>query len=215
MNKRTLSKIMQVLVILTFFLPFFYTGCGNYKNKEKEAKRIADSTGMSDSAMMHDTVRKVNNIPLNDSVKTATVDSTPKTTVAETRSSAKSNKDEQLSYQLVNEYPFLSIFLMPSENTYSGIGTIVNFIPYIIFFLLFISLLLLIIGLLIKFIDPLAIRTIVILDCLILIGIFFSRNPSFVSDRLWGYWVCLATTALLLAVDVYILVKAKKKTEQV
>jgi hypothetical protein len=222
MTKKSISKILQAIVILTFTLPFFYTGCGNDKASEKEnavkdsleavslakeerASLISDSfVKASNSEAVHQEKPERENA---DSTVAKGI-STSKETIA--RQPHKSNKEEQLTDEIVADYPSLSLLLMPSKDTYSGFGTVINGIPFIVFFALSISMLLLIVGLLIKFIEPQALKTTVIIDAMILLGIWVSRSPSWNSERLWGFWVCLCLTGMLLVYDIYVLITRKR-----
>ncbi|NTW32234.1 MAG: hypothetical protein HGB12_06370 [Bacteroidetes bacterium] len=98
---------------------------------------------------------------------------------------------------------------MPSKETYSGLGAIINQISFIAIFSLSFSMLLLIIGLLIKFIDPKALKSIIIVDTMIILSVWISHSPSFISERLWGFWVCLSVVGILLLYDLYLLITRK------
>jgi hypothetical protein len=195
MSKIIFSRLLNLFVILTFFFPFFYDGCAESSQKEAETKQNSDS---------------INAININGRTITGTVDLNNTDTLKEPidkpgrKSTIESqNDDESTCQSLVKKYPFLSIVLMPSKYTYSGIGAIVNVSPMFYYFSIFISFLLLFIGLLIKFIDPNSTRTFIILDILILVGIAVSRNMSFSFERLWGYWACILMSSFLLIFDIF------------
>jgi len=202
MKTITISKLLHITVMLTFLLPFFYTGCGAVKkekpNQDSDAKVMTSAKEINDK----DTNKIIN------PVDTSTVASTASTS-KDTINKKKDKDDEQLSDKLVEKFPALSIILIPSNETYSGLGTLINLLAFIVWFSIFISFLFLLLGITIKIIEPNSITIIVILDILILIGILISKSPSWNSERLWGFWVCVVTTSILLAFDCYMLFKNK------
>ena len=221
MKKRTISKLIHVIAILTFAFPFFYTGCGTSKDNAKEQAKMdslrADSiakankdTAKIDTAVKittsEDAMRKEN-------IDTASIKPNKIDNNASTRKSENNDDKKQLTDEVVKKYPFLSFVLMPESEIYSGFGVVLNDIPYVFFVFLFFTFLLLIIGLLIKFIDPHALKSIVIIDVMMFLGTLISRSPSWNCEKLWGYWVCLSVVGVLLIYDVYILiVKLKQKS---
>jgi len=233
MKKRTTSKILHILAILSFLLPFFYNGCGG-PSAEELAKKAADSARVSDSIaqLKFDSSRIADSIamtrqPINDStsknlVKTNKIETTDLLTKQDSQNdsvvsksfSKNENKcwnemEDSYSDELITEYPFLSIILKPNTDTYTGLGSVFNMFCLIYMFSLTISFILLIIGLLIKFIEPSAFKTAIVLEIFILIGIIITEFPSFSYEKLWGYWIALSLASLLLLYDIYIIIKNK------
>ena len=212
MKTITISKLVHITVMLTFLLPFFYTGCGAVKNEgpfkdsDTKVKTSSKEGNLKDSNKIinsTETSRIASNV-------SASKDSTlfnKKTNANSTDSinHKKDKDDEQLCDKLVEKIPALAIILIPSYKTYSGLGTLINLLAFISWFSIFISFLFLLLGLVIKIIEPNSIKIIVILDILILIGILISKSPSWNSERLWGFWVCVVTTSILLAFDCFML----------
>ena len=215
MKTITISKLLHITVMLTFLLPFFYTGCGAVKKEkpyqDSDAKVMTSSKEINDK----DTNKIINpadtlGVASNASTSNAST-LVNKNAIAnkDTINKKKDKDDEQLCDKLVEKIPALSIILIPSNETYSGLGTLINLLAYIVWFSIFISFLFLLLGILIKIIEPNSIKIIVILDILILTGILISKSPSWNSERLWGFWVCVIITSILLAFDSFMLFKNK------
>jgi hypothetical protein len=104
--------------------------------------------------------------------------------------------------------------LVPKENTYTGIAAVIDTAAYLFYFAIFLSFLLLIISLVIKFMEANARKTIVLLNTLALVSLFFSVHFSGYSERLWGFWTALSFMVLLTAYDVALIIIARKISTQ-
>ena len=204
------SRFLHVLVLCTFSLPFFYTGCGGPSAEEKakqEAQRQADSiakaTSEMDSLVSLDSDTIETEIPL---VNTNNID-TPaiENSFNENDADKSNNKEENLSATLTKKYPFLKIFLNPEPNVFTGIGMSINALPYVFQFGTFLSLLFLLISLTGKFLEKSPIRINLFLE---IIAAFFLYHAfilfDFSSEKLWGYWVGLSSILILILFDFYI-----------
>jgi hypothetical protein len=204
------SRFLHVLVLCTFFLPFFYTGCGGPSAEEKakqeaqnQADSIAEATREMDSLVSLDSDTVETKIPL---VNTNNID-TPaiENSFNENDADKSNNKEEYLSATLTKRYPFLKIFLNPEPNVYTGIGMGINALPYVFQFGTFLSLLFLIISLAGKFLEKSLVRINLFLE---IIAAFFLYNAfilfDFSGEKLWGYWVALTSILLLILFDFYI-----------
>ena len=125
---------------------------------------------------------------------------------------AENDKDEISSKRIVKKYPLLKIILMPNKNTYTGLATIINTIPFVSLFASTITLLLLLIGLLSKLIDKKAIKIFLILEICAATFLFIA-SPYMIFDYeiLWVYWMCMVCIIVLILIDAYILYKQKRK----
>ncbi len=215
-KQTTYSKILHIIVLLCFLLPFFYTGCG--PSKEEKAQR---EKAKQDSV---EALQKAGLGAITD--KTSTKDSLQHDSVVEPRmtlmdevskpienTSIENAEEKRLSEVISDNYPFLRPILIPKPDTFTGLGEVINSVYYIPFYAILISFLLLLLGLLIKFIDKHATLTLIILDFLALVFLYFSRTPTFVCDVLWGYWVTFSFIVLLLLYDTFIILKNKRKNK--
>jgi hypothetical protein len=204
------SRFLHVLVLCTFFLPFFYTGCGGPSAEEKvkqESQRLADSiakaTREMDSLMILDSDTVEIETPLVDTnhIDTSAIGNSFNGNDADN----SNNKEEYLSATLTKKYPFLKIFLNPEPNVFTGIGMSINALPYVFQFGAFLSLLFLLISLTGKFLEKSPIRINLFLE---IIAAFFLYHAfilfDFSSEKLWGYWVGLSSILILILFDFYI-----------
>jgi hypothetical protein len=230
------SKIFHVVAMCCFLLPFFhYTGCGASKVElEKKEKTKQDSIQLSDSLAgvavagskhtNQDTIsiretEKLNTIrqenikinPLDTIVQNTQVDTLNKqsATMQKDTTSTAENEDETPSKKFSSKFPFFRPILIPSTDTYTGIATVIDSVPYLIFFSSFVSFLLLTIGLMVKYIEIDARKTIFLLDISALICLIISIPPileffgSF--EKLWGFWTCVTILSLLAIYDLYMI----------
>jgi hypothetical protein len=236
-NHSRYSKTIHIVVFLSFFLPFFYTGCGpSNEEKAKKEKALtdsivevekakvkaeaekavaeADSMKQKDSIMAAiDSAKAENETKLNDSMAIAAakkVDSTvsnndspliPKSPI----------DDKTLADKIANRVPFLAPVLVPKEDTYTGIASVINLIVVTEYIAIYISFLLLLICFTIKFIDKEARKTIVLLDVLATVLLFISRAENLTSHILYGYWLAFSFAVVLTVYDFYVMRINKQK----
>ncbi len=211
----TFSKRLHWATLCCFLFPFFYTGCGpsaEDKATMEKAKQdsIAAVTGQTETESP-------------DSAKTTILDSTKHEEIAEVDTSteqtsilqpdtttSKTEKESKTpSQKISNQLGFLRPILVPKQDTYTGVATVIDGIPFIPYFSIFISFLFLIISLVVKFIDSNARKTIVLLDILALISLFVSQPYSFDSEKLWGFWVAMTFVFALSVYDIYVIRRSK------
>jgi hypothetical protein len=202
------SRFLHVLVLCTFSLPFFQSGCGSPSAEEKakqeaqhQADSIAKATREMDSLMSiePDTIET----PLVDTnhIDTSAIGNSPNQNDADN----SNNKEEYLSGILTKKYPFLKIFLNPEPNVYTGIGMSMNALPYVFQFGTFLSVLFLLISLAGKFLDKSAFKTILFLEVIAALFLYHAYILFDISgEKLWGYWVALTSILLLILFDFYI-----------
>jgi uncharacterized membrane protein len=182
-------------------LPFFYDSCSNEKKPENIS---ADSAAVviPVDTLIEDSILQNNNST--DSTKLISID----TTVLE----PTNQKDEFLSETIIKKSPILKLILTPNKNTYTGLATIINTIPFVSLFASTITLLLLLIGLLSKLIDKKAIKIFLILEICAATFLFIA-SPYMIFDYeiLWVYWMCMVCIIVLILIDAYILYKQKRK----
>ncbi len=192
MNKQTrISKILHWIVLLSFFLPFFYTGCQPESKEEKEQAKL-------------DSIEMANN-PIDSLAPENSENDTLSSTKSDSTNSEKEKKDELLSIKIAHKFPYLKPLLIPEKDTYSGIAVALDSFFYLFFFGVFNSFFLLIISLTAKFIQKEARKLIVFLEILSIIFLSISHPYSFDSKTLWGFWVCLGLIILLTVYDFYLI----------
>ncbi len=228
------SRILHILTILCFLLPFFYRSCGPSASEKRRAEEkkleliaaedsILQSKGSSISTAEEE---KLELIAAEDSVfqsessstspENQEVDLSENTTSPDGHDTNIEKEDEFFtSKKLTDKFPFLKIILLPKEDTYTGLGAIVNAYPYVSYFATFISFLLLIISLTVKFIEVAARKTVILLEIIAIIFQFFAYQESeaiiaVYNKTLWGYWVCLGFLFLLITYDFALLRKKRK-----
>lgn len=203
------SRFIHVLVLCTFFLPFFYTGCGGPSAEEKlkaEDQRKADSIAGTSDILISDTFY---NDSSNESITEldTTNDTTPFIAKQDT---SKNDKEKSISQQIVEAYPIFKIFLNPKPNIYRGIGTTINVFPYFFLFGTFLSLLFLLVSFLVKFLEKNAQKTILVLEVIAFIFLYNASSYDYWGEKLWGYWVSFTAIILLILFDFYMWWKNRK-----
>lgn len=211
------SRFLHVLVLCTFFLPFFYTGCGGPSAEEKakqeaqhQADSIANATREIDSlkSLDSDTIEIETPLGNTNNIDTSAIENNDK----ENDAANSNKKEEYLSTTLTKKYPFLKIFLNPEPNVYTGIGMSINTLPYVFQFGTFLSLLFLLISLAGKFLEKSPVRINLFLE---IIAAFFLYNAfilfDFSGEKLWGYWVGLTSIFMLILFDFYIWWQQRKE----
>jgi hypothetical protein len=186
------SKGLHVLTLFCFLLPFFNTSCDGKSKEEKEKEEMEMAAKADTVIVTEDTgyvVEENISIPVTDSVNTTT---NPK------------KKDELPSITLSEKVPFLKPILNPSENVYSGLGTIIDSLQWLPFFITPVAFLLLLISLTAKFIDKNTMRTIILLDLLSFIFLLIAKSLSWDCERLWGLWVTITSIGVLTIYDIFI-----------
>lgn len=186
---KKISKILQVLLLLSFFLPFFSQGC---TPKEAEKASANDST-----------------LVAQDNSKTETI------AVANTDSNQQNvdNTKNGLTESLSKKSTLLKYVLRRNDN-FSGIGYITE-----VFIVLFVqcgaavAFILWIIGLIVKLKDYNNIFHLINIAAVIS---FIFTNPMILTNlfgfKLWGYWVCLGLAVIMVIYDLVILkINAKKQ----
>ena len=117
-----------------------------------------------------------------------------------------------LSQRLSKRFPIIAPIFISRECTRTGLGMVVDTIPYLSIFSIFIALLLICISLLIKFIEKSAQVTIVILELIALIALFKTQPVYFITYvKLWGFWVATSLVCILVLFDTIIIFINKKK----
>ena len=172
----------------------------------------AQAAVVKDSAL----IKPVDTIIQNNTLQTDT--SYTQTLISQPDSSTFKKETESKSYSetISTKFEFLRPLLIPKEDTYTGLATVIDSIPLIYLISPFICFLFLLISLVVKFIDLNAIKTILLLETFALIFLFIAPGmysfvitggtiETFWGLRIWGYWVALTFILALTIYDFYII----------
>ena len=238
------SKRLHLATLCCFLFPFFYIGCDSgakekaaheqYKQDSiaaqdsiaqiialSEISAVQDSIadyGNAQAAVVKDSalIKPVDTIIQNNTLQTDT--SYTQTLISQPDSSTFKKETESKSYSetISTKFEFLRPLLIPKEDTYTGLATVIDSIPLIYLISPFICFLFLLISLVVKFIDLNAIKTILLLETFALIFLFIAPGmysfvitggtiETFWGLRIWGYWVALTFILALTIYDFYII----------
>ncbi|MFA9289967.1 MAG: hypothetical protein ACEQSF_01900 [Solirubrobacteraceae bacterium] len=190
-----LSRFFQIILLLTFLLPFFPNSCeknfDDFPAEELsfvELQKEQDSLGINNNLELVKNNQIIDTIKANDSVGYET---------------EKNKIDNDLSMKLSNKSPILKIILRPNNN-YTGLATLIdNFYVIRYGYGLGITLVLWLIVLIIKFKD----FNNIILFINLLGILFLSQSYSlnfFVNESLCGFWISTTLCILILLYDLII-----------
>lgn len=208
------SKSIHVLTLLTFLLPFFYTGCESKESIEEKEKQASNDVVAIDSIptqSLQDTFT-LNNFKEEEAIKSLT----EKSTTDNFKNKTEGDNSELLSERIVKHSPALKPLLVPDKDTYSGIGYILDSYAYYSAYCLPIAFLLIVICFIIKFIEPNSIKSIAILNAFSLIFLLISNPLSVFSEpqKKWGFWVCVVVLTLQITYDTFLLFKYLKSNKK-
>lgn len=201
---KKISKYLQIGLLLTFFLPFFPSGCreSSYSQVDSTAVLEAPIAGMDTSIV--DT-----SVEINAGVDKLNIDSLKDTS----NSHSDSDKKETISDKIIKEIPVLK-YLLKYNYKYSGIGYLVDTILYLIIgFGIVFSFILWIIGLIFKYKDYKRFHFINVIGIIL----FYVTDPiaiGFFNVKLWGYWVSFWWAVVMIILDLYIYFKMKRITRE-
>lgn len=208
-NPITISKFVQVIVLLSFLLPFFPKGCEQKKAEESMVNEQLDKIEAVESNtkndVNHEAVASLSESFPSDSISIDSLMALNETTKEAT---AKLTLTEKLSAKS----PLLKLILLPASN-YSGLGYVMDMLEssytYSTQFGVIVGFIFLLLGLIIKlkdfnssflFFNALAIYFVYITEPMLFAG----------STRLWGFWVCIVLSVIMVLYDLYVLVKIRK-----
>lgn len=217
------SRLVHFLALLSFITPFFFNACSHPTKAELEVMQKTKEDSIEKSLKSNHTFKDSVSSPIMDAVgremptdTTITVadkaDSLKITSTETTSYKYKENKkDSMLADMIASKYPFLKIILVPGKDSVSGLGTVLNNIHFISFFGTSFSLLLLFVGLLMKYLDKNALKSVLLIHLLNLAFLSCSQTLYFETERLWGFWLCLALSSIVTLYDAYLLIAIRKK----
>jgi hypothetical protein len=204
------SRRLHWATLCCFFLPFFLqVSCGPSAEEKKATEETRQKDSIANQLVIADTVNQKNTLQ-RDTADTFVPRESSSSFVKTTDPSKSPSQD------LAQKCEFLQPLLIPREDTFTGIATIIDALIFVPLFGTFISFLLLLIGLIAKFIDVKARRVMALLNLVALITLFISI-PSpyyFSSNKLWGFWFTLVFVFALVIYDFYIIKLNNKETKE-
>jgi len=198
------SKLLQIGLLLTFFLPFFPQGCE--PKKAEEAPNV-DSTIVAVNTVRQDSSDLEHRNKQADTLKTASFENT----VHNKDKSEVTTDDSELSTRFSKKSKVLKFLLRPNNN-YTGIASLIDCFSLLeVGYGLGIAFILWLIALIVKLKDY---NNIFIL--LNIVGLVFmygthSMYNIMSEKRLWGFWVCIFWCAAMILYDSIILLKIRKE----
>jgi len=193
------SRILHGVLILSFTLPFFYTGCERIPFQEEtkiEADMPADNSEIVDTTVVE---------------PTTTLTNESDTTYAKQQVGNQYNEDETLSRQLANKARIWKMLLEPDEYRYTGLGAVANTLPYYDCFSIFNAFLFVFISLLFKLLNPLLSIQTWILEFLALIFLFSAQFWGWNNEILFGYWTAFTLLLSIIVLDGFLIYYLKKR----
>jgi hypothetical protein len=198
-NNLLYSKLIHALLIMSFILPFFYTGC----EKKEEIVTASENrfNGIDTSISNTEANTDTSSILINESINTNT----------DTRQNNNNNDESSFSEELSKNNKLLKFILTPNENTYTGFGTIVDTFPYFSFFSITISFIILLITFINKIIESNHTKSIVLNEVISLIFLIITNKGVFAEKKLYGFWITIILFAIIIFYDYYLLTTKRKE----
>jgi hypothetical protein len=196
-----ISKLMQIGLLLTLFLPFFPKGC--------EQKNAQAAPKPNSSIVTVDTLEKVSSELINKNGQSDTL-KTAKFKNGTINKAQVLNEDDEWSATLSSKSKILKMLLRPNDD-YTGVANIIDSFSLLkLGSGLVFAFILWIIALIVKIKDYNNIFNLInIIGLLLLFGSHSIYNAM--SDiRLWGFWVCFIWGAAMIIYDTIILLKIRK-----
>jgi hypothetical protein len=203
-----LSKLLQIGLLLTFFLPFFPQGC---EPKKAENTPTADSTFLAVDSLKQNSSESTNQMGKSDSLKTTVA----KSTTQNTDKTEGNNEDGELSTKISQKSPFLKFLLRPNNN-YTGVACLIDCFSLLeLGYGLGIAFILWLIALIIKLKDYNNIF--ILLNIVGFVFMYWTHSMFNIMNekRLWGFWVCIIWSAAMIMYDCIILLKIRKDRKKV
>ena len=195
------SKLFQIGLLLTFFLPFFPQGC---EPKNAEVAPKVDSTIVVVDTLRHDSSDLTQGNKQADTIKTAAFENT----AHNNDKSEVTNDDSELSIRFSKKSTILKFLLRPNNN-YTGIASLIDCFSLLeTGYGLGMAFMLWLIALIVKFKDY---NNIFVLLNIVGLIIMFGTHSIVSEQRLWGFWVCVIWSVAMIVYDLIILLKIRKE----
>ena len=196
------SKLLQIGLLLTFFLPFFPQGC---EQKQAVEAPMIDSTVVAADTVRQDSMELTAKNEQADTLKTVALGNTTQNT----NKTEVTTDDNELSTRISKKSTFLRLLLRPNNN-YTGIASLID--CYSIMELgygLGIAFILWLIALIVKMKDYNNIFH--LLNMLGFVFMYGTHSMFYImnEERLWGFWVCIIWSSIMIIYDTLILLKIR------
>lgn len=197
------SKLLQIGLLLTFFLPFFPPGC---EPKQAVEAPMVDSIVVAADTVRQDSMELTAKNEQADTLKTVALgnatQNTDKTEVT--------TDDNELSTRISKRSTLLKLLLRPNNN-YTGIASLIDCYSFMEFgYGLGIALILWLIAMIVKIKDYNNIFN--MLNVLGLVFMYGTHSMFYImnEERLWGFWVCIIWSSIMIIYDTLILLKIRR-----
>jgi len=197
------SKLLQIGLLLTFFLPFFPQGC---EQKQAVEAPMIDSTVVAADAVRQDSIVLTAKNEQADTLKTGALGNTTQNT----DKTGVTTDDNELSIRISKKSAFLWLLLRPNNN-YTGIASLIDCYSIMEFgYGMGIAFILWFIALIIKVKDYNNIF--ILLNILGLVFMYGTHSLFYImnEERLWGFWVCIIWSSIMIIYDTLILLKIRR-----
>lgn len=191
------SKIIHWLAVCTLFLPFYIVGC------KKDAQPVESGFKLDTTAVADTSLPAKKSSLVSDSTKAK---SFPEEDI--------SNKDPYCANKVADKAGIFRYILVPKPYTYSGIGTVLNTVELVPYTGTLVFVFLLLLALIAKYMEANALKTIVLLEFFSLFMLAIAVGDFVMFERLWGYWLAFAFTAIVLILDAYLAVLQYRKRSE-
>jgi len=197
------SKLLQIGLLLTFFLPFFPQGC---EPKKAEKAPMVDSIVFAADTVRQDSMELTAKNEQADTLKTVALGNTTQNT----DKTEVTTEDNELSTKISKKSTFLRLLLRPNNN-YTGIASLIDCFSLLeLGYGLGIAFILWLIALIVKIKDYNN-----IFHLLNILGLVFMYGTHSMynimnEERLWGFWVCIIWSSIMIIYDTLILLKIRR-----
>jgi hypothetical protein len=208
-----ISKIINILLLTSFLLPFYPTACGTSKAQKAEiAKQDSIAIAAKEQAIL-DSIAALENMKADSIVSSkAEIIRTSKDSICNTSKVDSTNNIKSLTTTDKLKGNKLIYNILRPNNHYSGIGYIIDlFFQYVGYCGTMTAFLLIIISLMLKTSYQLN-KFIVInfMNIISLILMYFTQNFGDIADeKLWGFWICFFLMISQTITDLGVTIKNK------
>jgi hypothetical protein len=197
------SKLLQIGLLLTFFLPFFPQGC---EPKQADKAPMVDSMVVAADTVRQDSIALTAKNEQADTLKTVALGNTTQNT----DKTEVTTDDNELSTKISKKSTFLRLLLRPNNN-YTGIASLIDCFSLLeLGYGLGITFILWLIALIVKLKDYNNVFNLMNIVGLIFMYWTHSMYNIMNEERLWGFWVCIIWSSIVIIYDTLILLKIRR-----
>jgi hypothetical protein len=201
-NDRLISRLLHILVFVSFLTPFFFVGCDEVEEAPTTTDSVMTRQALAPDSIVQDTIPR--DTLKSDTAKSALIYQSPSP-------EKEDGAVESIAYKITKKYHFTKPFLVPDKDTYSGLAIVVDTSANVPFFAIFNAVLFLVISLVMKYMNAQSPKMTFFHLLLAFIFLSMARPISFDCKVLWGYWICLALLGLTAMFDFWVLISIRKR----